>query len=116
MVKSVQLKLNVKGAEYLDFTVADADGEINAKLWDYQSAVHGTYSAGEIIKLRGTINLYRDQEQLKIDRIRKMNDSDDVDLSTIVAEPPIDGELLYKALYDFAGTFSDADTLSSCRE
>ncbi len=109
IVKSVQLKLNVKGAEYLDFTVADAEGEINAKLWDYQSAVHGTYSAGEIIKIRGTVNIYRDQEQLKIDRIRKMTDSDNVDLSAIVAEPPINGELLYKELYDFTHTFSDED-------
>lgn len=115
IIKSVQLKLNVKGAEYLDFMLADADGEINAKLWDYQSTVHGTYSAGEIIKIRGTINVYRDQEQLKIDRIRKMNDGDEVDISTIVAESPIDGELLYKALYDFAGTFDDPDIATLTR-
>ena len=115
MVKSVQLKLNVKGAEYLDFTLADADGEINAKLWDYQSAVHGTYSAGEIIKIRGSVNLFRDQEQLKIDRIRKMTDNDDVDMSSIVAEPPVDGELLYKALYDFAAGFEDCDIASLTR-
>ena len=59
-IKSLQLKVNVKGAEYLDIMLADADGEINAKLWDYQSAVHGMYSAGEVIKVRGTINLYKD--------------------------------------------------------
>lgn len=44
-LKCLQLKVNVKGAEYLDIMLADADGEINAKLWDYQSAVHGMYSA-----------------------------------------------------------------------
>ena len=93
LVKSVQLKVNVKGAEYLDFTLADADGEVNAKLWDYQTATHGSYSAGEIIKVRGTINMFRDTEQLKIDRIRKMKETDEVDLSSIVAEAPIDGEL-----------------------
>lgn len=115
IVKNVQLKLNVKGAEYLDFTLADADGEINAKLWDYQSAAHGTYSAGEIIKIRGTVNMFRDQEQLKIDRIRKMNDGDNVDIASIVAEPPIDGELLYKELYDFASTFKDEDIAALTR-
>ena len=72
LVKNVQLKVNVKGAEYLDFTLADAEGEINAKLWDYQSAVHGVFSSGEIIKVRGTVNIFRDTEQLKIDRIRKI--------------------------------------------
>lgn len=37
-IKSLQLKVNVKGAEYLDIMLADADGEINAKLWDYANA------------------------------------------------------------------------------
>lgn len=91
-IKSLQLKVNVKGAEYLDIMLADADGEINAKLWDYQSAVHGMYSAGEVIKVRGTINLYKDTEQLKIDRIRHITEADHVDMSSIVASAPIDGE------------------------
>lgn len=109
LVKNVQLKVNVKGAEYLDFTLADADGEVNAKLWDYQTAVHGAYSAGEIIKVRGTVTVYRDAEQLKIDRIRKMKETDEVDMASIVAASPVDGEMLFKELYDFAGTFADED-------
>lgn len=109
LVKSVQLKVNVKGAEYLDFTLADSEGEVNAKLWDYQNAVHGSYSAGEIIKVRGTVTVYRDTEQLKIERIRKMKETDSVDLASIVAESPVDGEMLFKELFDFAGTFRDED-------
>lgn len=108
-IKSLQLKVNVKGAEYLDIMLADADGEINAKLWDYQSAVHGMYSAGEVIKVRGTINLYKDTEQLKIDRIRHITEADHVDMSSIVASAPIDGEKIFDNLFEFAGGFADAD-------
>lgn len=102
-IKSLQLKVNVKGAEYLDIMLADADGEINAKLWDYQSTVHGMYSAGEVIKVRGTINLYKDTEQLKIDRIRHITEADHVDMSSIVASAPIDGEKIFDSLFEFAG-------------
>lgn len=109
IIKSVQLKVNVKGADYLDFTLADADGEINAKLWDYSSSAHGLYSVGEVIKVRATINLYRDAEQLKIDRIRHKKDEDEVDMSQIVASAPVDGEVLYNELYDFAGSFSNEE-------
>lgn len=108
-IKSLQLKVNVKGAEYLDMILADAGGEINAKLWDYQSSVHGMYSAGEIIKVRGTINLFKDTEQLKIDRIRHITESDHVDMSAVVACAPIDGEQLFEKLFEFAGSFADAD-------
>ncbi len=109
LIKNVQLKVNVKGAEYLDFTLVDADGEINAKLWDYQSAVHGSYGAGEVIKIRGTIKMYRDAEQLKIERIRHMNPNDDVDMSKLVASSPVDGEKLYQELYDFVGAFKQQE-------
>ncbi|MBQ7060347.1 MAG: HD domain-containing protein [Clostridia bacterium] len=115
LVKSVQLKVNVKGAEYLDFVLADAEGEVNAKLWDYQPAAHGSYSSGEIIKVRGTINLYRDTEQLKIERIRKLKETDEVELSSVVAEAPVNGEQLFKELYDFADTFADDEIRSLTR-
>ena len=36
IVKTVEQKLNVKGVPYLDLVLSDADGEINAKLWDYK--------------------------------------------------------------------------------
>lgn len=109
IVKNVQLKVNVKGAEYLDFTLVDSDGEINAKLWDYQSSLHGMYSAGDIIKVRATINIYRDVEQLKIDRIRHVIDDDSVDISTLVASAPVNGEQIFKELYDFAGEFENEE-------
>ena len=109
LVKSVFVKNNVKGADYLDFVLADAGGEVNAKLWDYSASVHGSYAVGDVIKVRGTINLWKDVEQLKIDRIRHKHDGDTVDMSAIVASSPVDGEEMFERIYDFAGSFSDAD-------
>ena len=109
IIKSVQMKVNVKGAEYLDFTLADADGEINAKLWDYQSSVHGSYAVGEVIKVRASINMYRDTEQLKIDRIRHITPNDEVDMNSLIACSPVDGERLYQEIYDFVGTFEQEE-------
>lgn len=109
LVKSVQVKSNIKGADYLDFTLADAGGEINAKLWDYNTATHGLYSVGDIIKVRGTVNLWKEVEQLKIDRIRQKTDEDEVDLSSIIASAPVDGVQIYQSIYEFAGGFADPD-------
>lgn len=107
IVKSVQTKINIKGAEYLDLTLADAQGEINAKLWDYQSSVHGMYAAGDIIKVRGTVTVFKETDQLKVDRIRHIRESDDVDMGELVPSAPVDGEQLYTELYDFVAGFKD---------
>ena len=109
IVRSVQVKSNVKGADYLDFLLADAGGEVNAKLWDYSTAVHGLYSVGDIIKVRGTVNLWKDVEQLKIDRIRHKREGDTVDLSSLVASAPVDGDEIYNRLYELAGSFKDGE-------
>ena len=109
IVRSVALKSNVKGVDYLDFTLADAGGEVNAKLWDYSTASHGTFSVGDIIKVRGTVSVWKDTEQLKIDRIRQKTEADEIDMSEIVSCAPVDGEAVFKKLYDTAGAFKDND-------
>lgn len=109
IIKSVQVKSNVKGADYLDMTLTDADGEIAAKLWDYDPTTHGMYSSGDVIKVRGTINLWKDAEQLKIDRIRHLNDADTPDVSALVPTAPVNGEVLYSQIYELAGGFADSE-------
>ena len=109
VVRSVAVKNNVKGIDYLDFTLADAGGEVNAKLWDYSTATHGAYAVGDIIKVRGTVNIWKDVEQLKIDRIRHKHEDEEIDMSTLVTDAPVNGEDMYKKIYDFAGTFEDND-------
>lgn len=109
LIKSVQIKSNIKGADYLDMVLSDVAGEVVAKLWDYQSSLHGMFQAGDVIKVRGTINLWKDAEQLKIDRIRHSRDEDNVDLSGIIPSAPVDGDDIYRQIYELAGSFDDND-------
>ncbi len=109
VVRSVQVKSNVKGADYLDLVIADAGGEINAKLWDYSAAAHGSYAVGDIIKVRGTVNLWKDTEQLKVDRIRHRRPDEQIDMSGIAACAPIDGEKAFDSIMETAGEFRDPD-------
>ena len=67
LVKSVEKKTSSKGDTYLDFTLADKTGEINAKLWRYVPAEHGEYEANDIVKVRGTVSPYNGADQLRND-------------------------------------------------
>lgn len=109
IIRSVQVKSNVKGADYLDLLIADAGGEVNAKLWDYSPSAHGSYAVGDIIKVRGTVNLWKDVEQLKVDRIRHRNPGEQIDMSGLAACAPIDGEKMFDRIMDAAEAFRDPD-------
>lgn len=84
IVKMVEKKVNVKGVPYCDFTLSDQSGEINAKLWDYKEDVHGEYDTGDFVKVRGTLSKFNGTDQFRIDRIRHVNEEDNVDIARYV--------------------------------
>jgi len=109
LVKSVSARTDVKGSEYLDFVLADSEGECVAKLWNYSRAYHGVFEPDDIIKVRGSVQIWKDTEQFKIDRIRHINDEDDVDMSMLVPCAPVDPVAAYDELYQIAQNFKDDD-------
>ena len=109
IVRSVVQKSNVKGSDYLDFVLCDAGGEVNAKLWDYNVEQHGHYEPDTIIKVRGTITLWKEAEQLKIDRIRNLKDGEAVDMARLIPCAPLPPQEMYDALYACAEAFENND-------
>ncbi|MBR4910225.1 MAG: HD domain-containing protein [Clostridia bacterium] len=107
IVKSVEKKTSSKGDVYLDFTLSDASGEINAKLWRYVPAEHGEYKAQDIVKVRGTISVYGGADQLRIDRIRTCYEGDNVDINDLVRSVGYSGEDMFAELLSLANGFSD---------
>jgi 3'-5' exoribonuclease len=109
LVKSAAVRTDVKGTEYLDLVLADSEGECVAKLWNYSRITHGEYDANDIVKVRGSVQVWKDTEQFKIDRIRKATDDDGVDLSGIIPTAPFDPQAMYDELYNTAAGFRDED-------
>ena len=109
LIKSLDKKTSSKGDTYLDMTLSDAGGEINAKLWRYNPAVHGEYDVNELVKIRGVISQYNGNDQLKIDRIRKITPEDNVKTEDFVKSSDYSGEQMYDELYRIADSFEDKE-------
>lgn len=109
LVKSASVRTDSKGGVYVDFVLSDAGGECVAKLWNYSPQSHGRFDTDDVIKVRGTINIYKDTEQLKIEKIRPANEGDEIDMSRLVPCAPIDPEEIYDRLYKQAESFRDND-------
>ena len=109
IVKAVSVKTNIKGSEYLDLILADCEGECAAKVWDYSKEAHGAYEPNDVVKVRGSINIWKDTEQLKIDKIRHTVPEDAVDMSKLLPCAPFDPEWLFDQLFELAEGFADDD-------
>ena len=98
MIKSCEQKVTAKGMPYLDLILADADGEIISKYWDYNPAAGNVFEAGDIVKVRGTIGKYNGVDQFRVERIRAADDNDPYDINDIVKSSEYEGEVILKRL------------------
>ncbi len=88
LVRSAEQRTATSGSRYLDMSLADKTGEINAKVWD------GTAIApqpGTALKVRGLVLEYNGRLQLRVDKMRPSEPQDQMDISLLTPcapEPP----------------------------
>lgn len=109
LIKTVDRKTNVKGAPYLDMMLCDKKGEISAKLWDYNELTHGSYEAGELIKVRATVTQFNGVDQLRVEKIRKVTAADGVNISDFVPTAEYSGEMMLGAIMNVIASVKDED-------
>ncbi len=80
------------GKPYLDLTLQDASGAMDAKVWKDADILWDTFARGDVIKVQADVEQWRDKLQLKIRRMRKAQESDELDLSELVATTERDPE------------------------
>ncbi len=109
LIKTADKKVNVKGAAYLDLILCDKKGEISGKLWDYNELSHGTYQAGDLVKIRGTVTQFNGNDQLRIDRMRKVNETDGVDIADFVPTAEYSGEMMLGQIMNIIASVKDEE-------
>ena len=75
-IREYEARQSRVGRAYLDLTLEDATGEVPAKVWEPATQVQGTIGAGDFIKVRAIAENYQGRLQLRVDRVRRMNEQD----------------------------------------
>ncbi len=111
IVKGAQIKIGSTGKQYLDITVGDSSGDLNAKKWDVapDDREIRELKNGDIVKIRGTIVEFNGQKQLRIQRIRKATSQDEVEMTDFVKAAPEKPLAMYDALIALAEKMADED-------
>lgn len=107
LVKSVEVKKTAKGLPYLDIILTDSSGEIAAKLWDYKEELHSCVKMNALLKIRGTVSIFNDAPQLRVERVRPALDSDGVRMEDFVPSTEYSGEAMYDAIFDEVSEFEN---------
>ncbi len=109
LIKSVEKKLTAKGVPYLDLTLADNGGEINAKLWDYKESPSNQFQKFDFVKVRGTYVPFNDTMQFRVERIRAVLPEDNVMIEDYVPSACLTGETMLAEIEKIIASFSDEE-------
>ncbi len=106
ILKKCEEKKAKNGSTYLDIIIGDKDGELPAKLWDFNG---GIFEEEMVVKIRGNIEQYNGKDQFRVSQIRPAAASDEYKLSDLVPASDVGGEQLYNMLVKKVNGFKDAD-------
>lgn len=85
LVRSAEKRTGSTGNPYLDMTLADSSGDMNAKVWN---TTQEAPASGTVVKVRGLITEFNGRLQFRIEKFRAAVPEDRVDLSLLVASAP----------------------------
>lgn len=108
LVKEVLLKKGANGP-YLDITLSDNTGNINAKLWQCDPEAANLYAKGSLVKVKASVTEYRGKLQMNIGQIRLATNEDAVKIENFVEAAPIDAQTMYDTVSRYAGEIEDQD-------
>ncbi len=96
------------GGGYMNVTLQDCTGTIEAKKWDYAPGDEEILAKGLIVAISGTVNKYKTQLQLKIVKVTSVP-QEGIDWTRFVSSAPVSLETMKEKLRLYVESIVDPD-------
>ncbi|MDR2296134.1 MAG: HD domain-containing protein [Clostridiales Family XIII bacterium] len=111
-VRAIAIKTGSNKKQYLDLSLADNTGDINAKKWDVADTELPALQEireGDIVKVKAVVTEWNGMRQLKVLRLRKSVAQDGIDRADYIKAAPEDPGEMYAFVLARAEAIGDAD-------
>lgn len=118
IVKAISIKVGANGKQYLDVLLGDNSGEAPSKKWDVadpEVPALKEIKEGDVVKVKAQVTSWNGQKQMKLGRIRKAGEQDEIDYSDFVKSAPEKAEDMYAFLMARTEAMEDQDLKKLCR-
>ena len=85
LTRAATQRTSSNGSKFLDMTLCDISGEVNAKMWDSFTPAP---AVADVLRVRGMMTEYNGKPQLRVDKMRVAAETDDFDMSALAPCAP----------------------------
>lgn len=104
LTRTATQRTSSNGSKFLDMTLCDISGEVNAKMWDgYTPAPN----VADVLRVRGMMTEYNGKPQLRVDKMRVATEADDFDMSALAPCAPQPASEMMGAILDRVNKIED---------
>ena len=106
LVRAAAQKTSSNGGKYLDLTLCDISGEVNAKMWD---GLTPPPPVAQVIRVRGVMQEYNGRPQFRVDKMRPAAETDDYDMDALTPCAPEPAGDMLDFILNRVDAFADHD-------
>ena len=106
VVLEKDLRPKRNGGFFLALRFADRSGELDGKVWESPEIVSQSFERDDVVKVRGTVEVYNDKPQLIVNRIRRC-DPKEYNAADFYASSTRDPEEMFGELQGFVAMVRD---------
>lgn len=106
LARDKSLLTGKNGKPYLSLFLADASGAVDARIWDNVETINETFQSGDLIRVKGQVQIFQGRKQVVVHRIEKAL-PDEYDMSDFVVRSARAPEVMMAELLQVAERIED---------
>lgn len=106
LTRTATQRTSSNGSKFLDMTLCDISGEVNAKMWDSYTPAP---NVADVLRVRGAMTEYNGRPQLRVDKMRVATADDDYDMSALAPCAPQPASEMLDYILNRVDAFKDPE-------
>lgn len=106
LTRTATQRTSSNGSKFLDMTLCDISGEVNAKMWDSYTPAP---NVADVLRVRGAMTEYNGRPQLRVDKMRVATTDDDYDMSALAPCAPQPASEMLDYILNRVDAFKDPE-------
>lgn len=106
LTRTATQRTSSNGSKFLDMTLCDISGEVNAKMWDSYTPAP---NIADVLRVRGAMTEYNGRPQLRVDKMRVATADDDYDMSALAPCAPQPASEMLDYILNRVDAFKDPE-------
>lgn len=106
LVRDKAVLTGKNGKSYISLFLADSSGAVDARIWDNVDSLTEAFQAGDIVRVKGQVQIFQSRKQVVVHRLEKV-DARDYDMSDFISASQRRPEDMYAELVQIAQGLTD---------